>query len=263
MRQAPSPQCRSPIRSSGPGPTAASPPRSTAPGSGARRPRKASASPISSRPTPEPQAAGKADLTDDAAVAEWAGLAVALVPGQRSQPQAHDRGGPGHGGQRVRQLPRGQDVRTGQGFDVHRFTAGDHVWLCGVRIPHTHALEGHSDADVALHALTDALLGAIGDGDIGQHFPDTDQRWKGAASHLFLAEAARARARRAGGASATSTSRSCARPPRSRRTATPCAGASPRSWTSTSPASRVKATTTERLGFTGRREGIAALPRRP
>ena len=83
------------------------------------------------------------------------------------------------------------DVRTGQGFDVHRFAPGDHVWLCGVKIPHTHALEGHSDADVALHALTDALLGAIGAGDIGQHFPDTDQRWKGAPSHLFLAEAAR------------------------------------------------------------------------
>ena len=150
------------------------------------------------------------------------------------------------------------DVRAGQGFDVHRLVAGDHVWLCGVESPHTHALEGHSDADVALHALTDALLGAIGAGDIGQHFPDTDPRWKGAASLIFLREALRlVRAR--GGSSATSTSRCSARPPRSPRTATPCAGASPRSWSIDQSRVGVKATTTEGLGFTGRREGIAAL----
>ncbi|HEX5957746.1 MAG TPA: 2-C-methyl-D-erythritol 4-phosphate cytidylyltransferase, partial [Hyphomicrobiaceae bacterium] len=90
------------------------------------------------------------------------------------------------------------DIRTGQGFDVHRFAAGDHVWLCGIRIPHTTMLEGHSDADVGLHALTDALLGAIGDGDIGQHFPPSDPQWRGAASHLVLADAAR-RVRARGG----------------------------------------------------------------
>ena len=73
------------------------------------------------------------------------------------------------------------DVRNGTGFDVHRFAPGDAVWLCGVRIPHTHRLEGHSDADVGLHALTDAILGALGDGDIGQHFPPSDPHWKGAA----------------------------------------------------------------------------------
>ena len=122
------------------------------------------------------------------------------------------------------------DVRTGQGFDVHRLVAGDHVWLCGVRIAHTHTLEGHSDADVALHALTDALLGAIGEGDIGQHFPDTDPRWKGAASAIFLREAASTCTRTRRRRSATSTSPCCARPPRSRRTATPCAGASPSCW---------------------------------
>jgi len=85
----------------------------------------------------------------------------------------------------------GPDVRAGQGFDVHRLVPGDHVWLCGVRVPHTQALEGHSDADVALHALTDALLGAIGAGDIGQHFPDSDPRWRGAASAIFVQAALR------------------------------------------------------------------------
>jgi 2-C-methyl-D-erythritol 4-phosphate cytidylyltransferase / 2-C-methyl-D-erythritol 2,4-cyclodiphosphate synthase len=133
------------------------------------------------------QAAGKDDLTDDAAVAEWGGLPVALVMGS-------------HANRKLTTLEDlamadraagNPDVRTGQGFDVHRLVAGDHVWLCGVRIDHTHALQGHSDADVALHALTDALLGAIGAGDIGQHFPDTDPRWKGAASSIFLREALR------------------------------------------------------------------------
>ena len=144
----------------------------------------------------EAAASAGVDLTDDAAVAEWAGLAVTLVAGQRRQHQAHDapRIWPWPDS-RARSLP---DVRTGTGFDVHRFVAGDHVWLCGVRIPHTHGLQGHSDADVGLHALTDALLGAIGDGDIGQHFSDTDPRWKGAASHIFLADAAR-RVRARGG----------------------------------------------------------------
>ena len=133
-------------------------------------------------------AAGRSDLTDDAAVAEWAGLAVTLVDGSeanRKLTTAEDLA-------MVQNPDTGlADVRTGQGFDVHRFAAGDHVWLCGVKIAHTHGLEGHSDADVGLHALTDALLGAIGDGDIGEHFPNTDARWKGAASHVFLADALR------------------------------------------------------------------------
>ena len=184
-------------------------------------------------------------------------LAVTLVRGQRGQPQADDGGGPGHG-RTARAQPR-PDVRTGQGFDVHRFAPGDHVWLCGVAIPHTHALEGHSDADVGLHALTDALLGAIGDGDIGQHFPNTDPSWKGAPSHLFLAEAAR-RVRAHGGAD------------RQRRCHHPVRGPQDRARIAQAMRARiaeilgidpgrvaVKATTTEGLGFTGRREGIAAL----
>ena len=97
------------------------------------------------------------------------------------------------------------ETRTGQGFDVHAFGPGDSVWLCGVEIPHDHGLVGHSDADVGLHALTDALLGTIGDGDIGEHFPPSDPKWKGASSDRFLADAVRRVARAAAGASSIST----------------------------------------------------------
>src|SRR6201999_4405364 len=82
------------------------------------------------------------------------------------------------------------ETRSAMGYDAHRFTAGDHVWLCGVKVPHDHGLEGHSDADAGLHALTDAVLGCIGAGDIGKHFPPTDERWRGASSDRFLAHAA-------------------------------------------------------------------------
>lgn len=200
------------------------------------------------------QAAGINDLTDDAAVAEWAGLPVSLVLGSPSNTKittAEDLA-------LADRALAGPDVRVGQGFDVHRLVAGDHVWLCGVRIAHTHALDGHSDADVALHALTDALLGAIGDGDIGQHFPDTDPRWKGAPSHLFLAEAARRVAQRGGGIGNVDVTILCEVPKIAphrdamRQRIADILGID---------AARVgvKATTTEGLGFTGRREGIAAL----
>lgn len=199
-------------------------------------------------------AAGKTDMTDDAAVAEWAGLAVALVMGaetNRKLTTAEDLA--------MADLASGvPDVRTGQGFDVHRFAPGDHVWLCGVKLAHTHALEGHSDADVALHALTDALLGAIGAGDIGQHFPDTDPRWKGAPSHIFLSEAVRL-VRAAGGSIGNVDITILCEAPKiaphreamRRRVAEVLEIETPRV--------SVKATTTEGLGFTGRREGIAAL----
>ena len=200
-------------------------------------------------------ASGRTDLTDDAAVAEWAGLAVTLVEGSEANRKLTtaedlvmaDAAAAGH-----------PDVRTGQGFDVHRFAPGDHVWLCGVRIAHTHALEGHSDADVGLHALTDALLGAIGDGDIGQHFPNTDARWKGAPSHIFLTEAARRVRNRGGTITNVDVTILCEAPkisPRRdamrQRIAEVLAIGVDRV--------AVKATTTEGLGFTGRREGIAAL----
>ena len=203
----------------------------------------------------EAAASAGLDLTDDAAVAEWAGLAVALVPDSAANIKLTTPEDLAMADSRARSLP---DVRTGSGFDVHRLVAGDHVWLCGVRIPHTHGLQGHSDADVGLHALTDALLGAIGDGDIGQHFSDTDPRWKGAASHIFLADAARRVRARGGVVSNVDVTLLCEAPKiapyrdemRARIAAILGIDVS---------RVGVKATTTEGLGFTGRREGIAAL----
>ena len=201
-------------------------------------------------------AAGHNDLTDDAAVAEWAGLAVTLVKGSeanRKLTTAEDLA--------MVQNPAAAlaDVRTGQGFDVHRFSAGgDHVWLCGIKIAHSHGLEGHSDADVGLHALTDALLGAIGDGDIGEHFPNTDARWKGAASHVFLADAAHRVRARAGVITNVDVTLLCEAPkisPHRDAMRQRIAGILAIDVGRVA----VKATTTEGLGFTGRREGIAAL----
>jgi 2-C-methyl-D-erythritol 4-phosphate cytidylyltransferase / 2-C-methyl-D-erythritol 2,4-cyclodiphosphate synthase len=142
-------------------------------------------------------AEGAAGMTDDAAVAEWAGMQVAIAEGSernRKLTTAEDL----DMAERVLAADTPRETRTATGFDVHRFADGDHVWLGGVKIPHTQRLDGHSDADVVLHALTDALLGTIGDGDIGQHFPPSDPKWKGAASHLFLEDAARRVALRGG-----------------------------------------------------------------
>ncbi|HWE21591.1 MAG TPA: bifunctional 2-C-methyl-D-erythritol 4-phosphate cytidylyltransferase/2-C-methyl-D-erythritol 2,4-cyclodiphosphate synthase [Hyphomicrobiaceae bacterium] len=203
-------------------------------------------------------AAGRADLTDDAAVAEWAGLAVELVEGSEANVKlttAEDLA------MAARTLSVGKaagEVRTGQGFDVHRFAPGDHVWLCGIRIAHTQALEGHSDADVALHALTDALLGAIGDGDIGQHFPNSDPQWRGAASHLFLADAARRVRARGGTISNADITLLCEAPKIAPHRAAMRARIAGVLGIEVDRVA-VKATTTEGLGFTGRREGIAAL----
>jgi 2-C-methyl-D-erythritol 4-phosphate cytidylyltransferase/2-C-methyl-D-erythritol 2,4-cyclodiphosphate synthase len=201
-------------------------------------------------------AASKADFTDDGAVAEWAGLAVTMVEGSEANRKLTTKEDLVMAGKLSRAA--GLDVRTGQGFDVHRFAAGDHVWLGGVRIPHSHALEGHSDADVALHALTDALLGAIGEADIGELFPDTDPRWKGAPSHLFLTEAAR-RVREKGGEIANVDLTILGEAPKvaphrdaMRRRIAEILAIEP-------DRVAVKATTTEGLGFTGRREGMAAI----
>lgn len=150
------------------------------------------------------------------------------------------------------------DIRLGNGFDVHAFCAGDHVWLCGVKVPHDAALLGHSDADVGMHALTDAIYGALALGDIGQHFPPSDTQWKGAASHIFLAHAieqARARGFSLGNADVTLI---CERPkigPHSQSMRATLAAILKVDVDRVS----VKATTSEKLGFTGREEGIAAL----
>lgn len=197
---------------------------------------------------------GAADFTDDAALAEWGGLAVKLVPadGHNTKITTNEDVAMADA------LLSKSETRIGQGFDVHRFTAGDHVWLCGVRVPHDHGLEGHSDADVGLHALTDALLGAIGDGDIGQHFPPSDPQWRGAPSHLFLADAARRVRERGGRITNVDVTLLCEAP----RIGPHRAAMQARIGAILEiDASRVgvKATTTERLGFTGRREGMAAM----
>jgi 2-C-methyl-D-erythritol 4-phosphate cytidylyltransferase/2-C-methyl-D-erythritol 2,4-cyclodiphosphate synthase len=199
--------------------------------------------------------AGRIDFTDDAAVAEWAGIPVKLVPGSEHNIKittAEDLA------MAAERLTPPREIRTGQGFDVHRFRDGDHVWLCGVRIPHDHSLEGHSDADVGLHALTDALLGTIGDGDIGQHFPPSDPKWKGAASYLFLADAAR-RVRERGGRVVNVDVTLLCEAPRIGPHRVAMAARVAEILGLTLDRVGIKATTTEQLGFTGRREGIAAL----
>ena len=194
-------------------------------------------------------------FTDDAAIAEWAGLDLAIVEDSSSNVkittsedlEVADR-----------QLTRVLEPRIGMGFDVHRFCAGNHIWLGGIKIPHTHRLDGHSDADVILHALTDALLGAIGDGDIGQHFPPSDPKWKGVASKLFLEDAA-LRVRERGGRVGNVDITILAEAPR----VGPHCPAMQKliGGVLGLPVDRVgiKTTTTEQMGFTGRREGIAAL----
>jgi 2-C-methyl-D-erythritol 4-phosphate cytidylyltransferase/2-C-methyl-D-erythritol 2,4-cyclodiphosphate synthase len=151
----------------------------------------------------------------------------------------------------------GGDVRTASGYDVHKFTAGDHIWLCGIKVDHTHSLEGHSDADVGLHAITDALLGCIGEGDIGQHFPPTDERWRGAPSWKFLDHAANLVAARGGIISHVDVTIICERPKVGPHRDAMKAKIAEILKIEESRVS-VKATTTEGLGFTGRREGIAA-----
>ena len=191
--------------------------------------------------------------TDDAQVARAAGLAVATVEGDRTLEKLT------HADDMIaaRAALPAMTTHTGMGFDVHAFEAGDHVMLCGVRVPHVRALAGHSDADVGLHALTDALLGAIGDGDIGSHFPPSDPQWRGAASDRFLARARDLVGARGGIVDHVDVTIICEAPKvgphrdamRDRIAALLCV---PRHRIS------VKATTTERLGFTGRGEGIAA-----
>lgn len=191
------------------------------------------------------------EMTDDAAVAEAAGLPVALVPGDEAAfkiTTSDDL-------ERARRLSG--ESRTGTGFDVHRFGAGDHVWLCGVRVPHERGLIGHSDADVGLHALTDAILGAIGAGDIGQHFPPSDPKWKGAASSRFLAHAAELVRGRGGRIVHVDVTVICERPKVGPHRETMRAAIAAILGIEIDRVS-VKATTTEGLGFTGRSEGIAA-----
>jgi 2-C-methyl-D-erythritol 4-phosphate cytidylyltransferase/2-C-methyl-D-erythritol 2,4-cyclodiphosphate synthase len=200
------------------------------------------------------QAAAGRELTDDAAVAEAAGLAVALVPGAEENFKVTTEADLSRA---ERILAPAADIRCGNGFDVHRFAPGNQVMICGIALSHDHGLEGHSDADVGLHALTDAILGAIGAGDIGQHFPPGDPRWRGADSSRFLAHAAALVAERGGRLLSLDVTIICERPKIGPHRAAMIARIAKILGLDPSRVS-VKATTTEGLGFTGRREGIAA-----
>jgi 2-C-methyl-D-erythritol 4-phosphate cytidylyltransferase / 2-C-methyl-D-erythritol 2,4-cyclodiphosphate synthase len=201
-------------------------------------------------------AAGRDDFTDDAALAEWAGMAVGVFDGEAGNvklttPEDFAEA-------EARQMAALGDIRTGNGYDVHAFADGDHVWLGGIKIPHDRGVTGHSDADVGLHALVDAILGALADGDIGAHFPPSDPQWKGASSDRFLQFAVERIKQRGGRLMHLDLTIVCEVPKigphrdamRARIAA--IAGIS---------VGRVgvKATTSEKLGFTGRREGVAAF----
>ncbi|WP_372801983.1 bifunctional 2-C-methyl-D-erythritol 4-phosphate cytidylyltransferase/2-C-methyl-D-erythritol 2,4-cyclodiphosphate synthase [Paracoccus seriniphilus] len=195
------------------------------------------------------------DAADDVELARKSGIEVAITPGDENNLKITY---PADFARAERLLRGHMDIRLGNGYDVHAFGPGDHVWLCGVQIPHDAGLLGHSDADVGMHALTDAIYGALAEGDIGRHFPPSDPQWKGADSAIFLrhaAELARERGFAFGNADITLI---CEAPKIG-----PHAGAMQDRLAAIMDldASRisVKATTSERLGFTGRREGIAAI----
>lgn len=195
-------------------------------------------------------------FTDDAEVAEWAGMSVALTPGsvrniKITHPEDFARAERMLGGTTM-------ETRVGTGFDVHPFEPGDTVWLGGIAIPHTARLKGHSDADAGLHALCDAIYGALGEGDIGAHFPPSDPQWKGAASSVFLKHAAGLVAARGGRIVNLDLTLVCEAPrigphvaAMKQAIADICAISAARV--------AIKATTSERLGFTGRGEGVVAL----
>lgn len=195
------------------------------------------------------------EATDDIALARMAGMTTRSVPGS----------------ERLHKLTSQEDQRileamlttpgvpsVGNGFDVHAFGVGDHVTLCGVDVPHSHGLTGHSDADVAMHALTDAMLGAVGAGDIGQLFPPSDPQWKGAASSIFLTRALREIEAENGRLESVDVTIICETPKvgphreTMRRRLAELLGIPERRV-------NVKATTTEKLGFAGRGEGVAAM----
>jgi len=196
-----------------------------------------------------------AQLTDDAAVAEKAGMSVSLV---LSNPDNMKITNPDDLDRAARLLGHNfGDIRTGMGFDVHRLVPGDKIFLCGVAIPHNRKLEGHSDADVGLHALTDAILGAMGAGDIGMHFPPSDPEWKGKDSAHFIRHAVHMVSERGGFISHVDVTLMCENPrigPHREAMVKRIAELLEMVPERVS----VKATTTERLGFTGREEGIAA-----
>ena len=198
------------------------------------------------------------DFTDDAAVAEWFGLDVALVEGAEHNRKLTTAEDLTIADEMMRRGSGAGTMRVASGYDVHALGPGDEVILCGVRIPHTRKLIGHSDADVGLHALTDALLGTIADGDIGTHFPPSDDRWRGAGSEIFLKAAADKIAARGGRIVHVDVTLLC-EAPRIGPYRDAMRGAMAEILGIESAQVSVKATTNEGLGFVGRGEGIAAM----
>jgi 2-C-methyl-D-erythritol 4-phosphate cytidylyltransferase/2-C-methyl-D-erythritol 2,4-cyclodiphosphate synthase len=200
--------------------------------------------------------AGRDDFTDDAALAEWAGMNVTVFEGEAGNMKLTTE----DDFARMAAVDWNAltDIRTGIGYDVHSFVEGDHVWLGGVRIPYSQSLSGHSDADVPLHALVDAILGALADGDIGAHFPPSDPQWRGAPSDKFLAFAVDRVRRRGGRIGHLDITIVCEAPrigphrDAMRARIAEIAGVG-------IDRVAVKATTNEKLGFIGRQEGIAAM----
>ena len=201
-------------------------------------------------------AAERDDFTDDAALVEWAGLKVVAFAGEAGNIKLTTDDDFSRA--EARRIASLADLRTGSGFDVHAFVDGDHVMLGGVRVPHTQGVTGHSDADVVLHAIVDAILGALADGDIGQHFPPNDPRWRGASSDQFLKFAVDRVTKRGGRVAHIDVTVVCEAPrigphrDAMRARIAEIAGIAVERVA-------VKATTSEKMGFTGRGEGIAAM----
>ena len=192
------------------------------------------------------------EVTDDITLAQADGQRVTSIPGDPHNIKVTYP-------QDIRQMESymHNDIRVGTGTDVHAFTAGDHLWLCGVKIPHTHKLEGHSDADVALHALTDAILGTIGAGDIGIHFPCDDEKWRNVASHIFLQKALDLLTEKGGVITNMDLTILCEAPRILPHREAMLANL--QKLTGLDPDRiNLKATTTEKLGFLGRKEGMMA-----
>jgi 2-C-methyl-D-erythritol 4-phosphate cytidylyltransferase / 2-C-methyl-D-erythritol 2,4-cyclodiphosphate synthase len=194
---------------------------------------------------------------DDVEVALAHGLDIAITPGDEDNIKL-TRPGDFARAETILKARQMIDIRTGNGFDVHRFGPGDHVMLAGIRIPHSRGLQGHSDADVGLHAVTDAIYGALAQGDIGQHFPPSDPQWKGAQSHVFLTHAVDLAASSGFTISHVDLTLICEQPKIGPH-APDMRHEMARLLRIDEARVSVKATTSERLGFTGREEGIAAL----
>ena len=197
-------------------------------------------------------------LTDDAAVAEFAGMEVRIVSGEQRNKKLTTKADveAANAELNMRLFVDRPDVRVGQGIDFHVFEKGKFVTLCGIEVPHSHKLKGHSDADVAIHALTDSILGAIGEGDIGTHFPPSDMQWKNAASSIFLSKAMSLLMARGGVVANVDITILAEAPKISPHIAAMKAALAPLLQISVDRIA-VKATTTEKMGSIGRKEGMA------